>query len=104
MSGAAPAAGAGGPGEGSHRRTCLIGNRRGLHARAAARFVETAGRFDAEVAVACNGTRVSGLSILGLMMLAASPGTEIEIETAGREAAAALAALAGLVGSGFHED
>ncbi len=88
----------------SHRRTCLIGNRRGLHARAAARFVETAARFDAEVAVSCNGTRVSGLSILGLMMLAAKPGSEIEIETRGPAAAAALAALAGLVNGGFDED
>ena len=90
--------------EGSHRRTCLIGNRRGLHARAAARFVKTASGFDADVAVTCNGTRVSGHSILGLMMLAAGPGTEIRIETAGREAAASLAALAGLVEGGFDED
>ena len=70
-------------GEGSHRRTCLIGNRRGLHARAAAKFVKTASGFDADVAVTCNGTRVSGHSILGLMMLAAGPGTEIRIETGG---------------------
>ena len=91
-------------GEGSHRRTCLIGNRRGLHARAAAKFVKTATGFDADVAVTCNGTRVSGLSILGLMMLAAGPGTEIRIETSGRDADAALAALAGLVEDGFDED
>ena len=91
-------------GEGGHRRTCLIGNRRGLHARAAAKFVKTASRFDADIAVSCNGVRVSGLSILGLMMLAAGPGTDIDIETAGRDAAAALAALAGLVESGFDED
>ena len=104
MSGATRAASEGSPGEGSHRRTCLIGNRRGLHARAAARFVKTAARFDVDVAVSCNGTRVSGLSILGLMMLAAGPGSEIEIETAGRDAEPALAALAGLVDGGFDED
>ena len=66
------------PGEGSHRRTCLIANRRGLHARAAANFVKIASQFEASVAVSCNGTRVSGHSILGLMMLAAGPGTEID--------------------------
>ena len=92
------------PGEGSHHRRCLIGNRRGLHARAAAKFVKTASRFEVDVAVSCNGTRVSGLSILGLMMLAAGPGSEIEIETAGRDADAALAALAALVDGGFDED
>ncbi len=91
-------------GDGSHRRTCLIANRRGLHARAAAKFVKTASCFNIDVAVSCNGTRVSGLSILGLMMLAAGPGTEIEIETAGRDAAVALAALAKLVDGGFDED
>ena len=92
------------PGKGSHRRTCLIANRRGLHARAAANFVKTASQFEASVAVSCNGTRVSGLSILGLMMLAAGPGTEIEIETEGRDAPAALAALTALVDGGFDED
>ena len=90
--------------EGSHRRTCLIANRRGLHARAAANFVKTASQFEVDVAVSCNGTRVSGLSILGLMMLAAGPGSEVEIETAGTDAAAALAALAKLVDGGFDED
>ena len=92
------------PGEWSQHRTCLIANRRGLHARAAAKFVKTASRFDADVAVSCNGTRVSGLSILGLMMLAAGPGSEIEIETEGRDAAAVLVALANLVDGGFDED
>ena len=91
-------------GEGSHGRTCLIGNRRGLHARAAAKFVKTASGYDADVTVSCNGTRVSGHSILGLMMLAAGPGSEIRIETSGGDADAALAALAGLVEGGFDED
>jgi len=92
------------PGEGSHHCTCLIGNRRGLHARAAAKFVKTASRFDVDVAVSCNGTQVSGLSILGLMMLAAGPGTEITIEASGTDAAEALSALAALVDGGFDED
>lgn len=92
------------PGEESLRRTCLIANRRGLHARAAANFVKIASQFEASVAVSCNGTRVSGHSILGLMMLAAGPGTEIEIETAGSDAPAALTALAKLVDGGFDED
>lgn len=92
------------PSDGTLRRACLISNRLGLHARAAAKFVKQASQFDAEIFVSCNGTRVSGVSILGLMMLAAGPGTEIEIETAGREAEPALAALAGLVDGKFDED
>ena len=60
-------------------RPVTICNRRGLHARAAARFVKLAGEFDAEVWVRKNGTEVSGRSIMGLMMLAAGPGTIIEL-------------------------
>ena len=86
------------------RRNCLIGNRLGLHARAAARFVKTASRFDAEIAVTCGGTRVLGTSILGLMMLAAAPGSEIEIEATGSEAQEALDALTALVDRRFDED
>lgn len=97
--------GAGAPMPGTaRRRACLIGNRLGLHARAAARFVKTAAQFDAEISVSREGMRVSGLSILGLMMLAAGPGTEIEIEARGRDAERALTVLAGLVGKGFDED
>jgi phosphocarrier protein len=92
------------PNADARRRVCLITNRLGLHARAAAKFVKQASQFDADIHVSCNGTRVSGVSILGLMMLAAGPGTEIEIETDGREAAPALAALAGLVDNKFDED
>ena len=86
------------------RRVCLIGNRLGLHARAAARFVKTAAQFDAEISVSRDGARVSGSSILGLMMLAAGPGTEIEVEARGRDAERALTALAGLVDDGFDEE
>jgi phosphocarrier protein HPr len=81
-----------------------IVNQRGLHARAAARFVKLATTFQAEVTVAANGTEVSGVSIMGLMMLAASPGSELEIRATGPAAAGAVAALADLIESKFHED
>jgi phosphocarrier protein HPr len=86
------------------RRLATIRNRRGLHARAAARFVKVAWEYDADVTVAKNGTEVSGRSIMGLMMLAAGPGTEIELRATGPQAAAALDALVGLIGGGFDED
>lgn len=90
--------------QGAEQRTCLITNRLGLHARAAAKFVRMAGSFDAEIWVSRNGTRVSGVSILGLMMLAAAPGTEIVLEAEGREANEALEALLKLVSDKFDED
>ena len=65
------------PPPGAVCRIATICNQRGLHARAAARFVKTAGLFDAEIWVRKNGTEVSGRSIMGLMMLAAAPGTVI---------------------------
>ncbi len=79
-------------------------NERGLHARAAAKFVKLAGRFDAEVTVVKNGTAVSGSSILGLMMLAAAPGCELELRAQGPAATAALGALAELIAKKFDED
>ena len=88
---------------GAARRTVTICNKRGLHARAAARFVKLAWQFDAEVTVRKNGTTVSGRSIMGLMMLAAGPGTTIELAATGREAERAVAALADLVTGGFDE-
>jgi phosphocarrier protein HPr len=86
------------------RQTCLICNRLGLHARAAAKFVKLAGTFDAEIWVERNGTRVSGISILGLMMLAAGPGTELTLESVGPNAGDALDALAQLIENKFDED
>ncbi|NJL28115.1 MAG: HPr family phosphocarrier protein [Thermoanaerobaculia bacterium] len=65
------------------RRTVLITNRRGLHARAAAKFVKLADRYDCDVVVRKNGTEVCGSSIMGLMMLAAGPGTTLELGAAG---------------------
>jgi phosphocarrier protein len=86
------------------RRTVEIVNERGLHARAAAEFVKLAERFEAEITVARAGTEVSGRSILGLMMLGASPGTEVDLAASGRQAEEALEALAALVANKFHED
>ncbi len=97
----APAEGATG---GMLSRHVTIVNRRGLHARAAARFVRVAEQFHAEIAVAKDDMTVCGTSIMGLMMLAAAQGSALEIRTAGREAEAALAALAALVEKGFDED
>ena len=84
-------------------RTLLIVNQKGLHARAAAKFVKLAGQFTAEVTVIKGDMRVVGTSIMGLMMLAAGPGTEIELQAKGRDAAAAVAALAELVARKFDE-
>jgi len=86
------------------RRTATIRNRRGLHARAAARFVKLAWEFDAEVTVGKNGTQVSGRSIMGLMMLAAASGVELQISAAGPDADSAVEALAHLVECKFDED
>jgi phosphocarrier protein len=85
-------------------RQVRIANRRGLHARAAAKFVKMAGGYEAEIMVAKGAGAVSGVSIMGLMMLAAGAGCEIEISASGADAGAALAALVKLVEDGFDED
>ena len=85
------------------RRLVKICNQKGLHARAAARFVKTASQFDAEVTVRKNGAAVSGRSIMGLMMLAAASGAVIEIAAIGPGAAAAVEALARLIECKFDE-
>jgi phosphocarrier protein HPr len=89
---------------GSLIRTLAIGNKRGLHARAAAKFVRTAGQFDAAVRVSFKGQEVSGLSIMGLMMLAAGIGSTIELSCSGRQANDAMTALAALVDGRFGEE
>ena len=86
------------------RRTLGIANKRGLHARAAAKFVRTAGQFDAAVRVGFKGQEVSGLSIMGLMMLSAGIGSEVELTCSGRQAADAMTALSALVEGKFGED
>jgi phosphocarrier protein len=86
------------------RATVDIVNKRGLHARASAKFVKLASTFDAEVTVSKDGQSVDARSIMGLMMLAAGPGCSIDIEAEGPEAAAALEALSTLVAARFDED
>ncbi|RLL64137.1 HPr family phosphocarrier protein [Paenirhodobacter hankyongi] len=86
------------------RRVLRIVNEKGLHARASAKFVEVVERFDARAEVEKDGMRVSGDSIMGLLMLAASRGTSIEVSTSGDEAEALADALQALVADRFGED
>ena len=85
-------------------RELLIINKRGLHARASAKFVQMVERFTAEVTVTRNGESVGGNSIMGLMMLSAGPGTTILVSATGPEAQAAIDALTELVGNKFGEE
>ena len=81
-----------------------IRNIKGLHARASAKFVKCAETYDAEVTVTREGQSVGGTSIMGLMMLAASPGSTLLISAIGPEAPEALEALVALVADGFGEE
>lgn len=81
-----------------------IRNQRGLHARASAKFVRVASQFESQVTVCKDGAQVPGTSIMGLMMLAAAAGDEIEVSANGPDASAALAALQDLVAGRFGED
>jgi phosphocarrier protein HPr len=101
---AAPPLEPAGPPSNAVRRLVKICNQKGLHARAAARFVKTASQFDAEVWVRKNGTAVSGRSIMGLMMLAAASGTDIELSASGPQASEAVTTLARLIECKFDED
>jgi phosphocarrier protein len=85
-------------------RTLTIVNEKGLHARASARLVEVVESFDAQAEVRRDGLSASGDSIRGLLMLAASKGTTIEVETRGPEAAELAEALTALVADRFGED
>jgi phosphocarrier protein HPr len=87
----------------SAARTVEIVNKRGLHARASAKFVKLAAGFDAEVKVSKDGQTVDARSIMGLMMLAAGPGCCVEIEAEGAQAEEAVSALADLVAGKFEE-
>ncbi len=80
-----------------------IVNRLGLHARAAAKFVQTAAAFKCEIAVIKAGNKVNGKSIMGLMMLAASQGTALELLTSGESEDAAMQALVALIAERFGE-
>ena len=85
-------------------RELLIINKRGLHARASAKFVQMVEAFDAQIEVSKDGMTVGGTSIMGLMMLAASPGCTIEVSASGAQAEAAIEALTRLVGDRFGEE
>ena len=85
-------------------RDVTIVNQKGLHARAAAKFVKLAGSFQAEITVVKGDIEVSGLSIMGLMMLAAAPGSVLQLQASGRDADSAMTALADLVARKFDED
>jgi phosphocarrier protein HPr len=85
-------------------REMNITNQRGLHARASAKFVKCAEGFDANITVSRDGQTVPGTSIMGLMMLAASIGTQIMVEASGPQADAAMSALEDLVTRKFDED
>lgn len=82
----------------------MIRNRLGLHARAAALFVQTANRFKSDVFVEKDGNKVNGKSIMGVMMLAASQGSIIRVEVVGPDAREAMSELERLVDDGFGED
>ena len=84
--------------------TANIGNTRGLHARASAKFVKLASTFDAEIHVTRDGVTVNALSIMGLLMLGAGNGCTIDISAEGAEAEAAVAGLVDLVDRKFDED
>jgi len=85
-------------------RELLIVNKRGLHARASAKFVQMVETFDAEITVSREGSTVGGTSIMGLMMLAASTGCTIEVAASGNQAVEALDALEALVANKFGEE
>ena len=89
--------------ENAVRQSVTIINERGLHARAAAKFVKLADRFDADVFVTRAETTVGGNSIMGLMMLAAGRGSKIEIAATGKDADAVVDALCNLVNHRFGE-
>ena len=85
-------------------RIVQIVNKKGLHARASAKFVQTVERYGADVTVTRGSESVGGSSIMGLMMLAAGPGTSISIAASGAQAAEVMEALVALVTGGFGEE
>ncbi len=84
--------------------TARITNKRGLHARASAKVVEAAARFQSEITIVKDGQRVNARSIMGLMMLAASLGSEIGVEAQGPDALAAMTAMLALIEAKFGEE
>ncbi|MBI5393808.1 MAG: HPr family phosphocarrier protein [Verrucomicrobia bacterium] len=89
---------------GALTREVTIQNKLGIHARPAASFVKTAGRFRCDISIEKDGETVNGKSIMGLMMLAAGQGTKLRITASGEDAAAALNEIEGLIARKFGED
>ncbi len=89
---------------GTAEQTMTIVNRKGLHARASAKFVQLAEQFDCEITISREGLSVGGQSIMGLMMLAAGQGTTIDVRAEGHDASEAVAAIAALVADRFGEE
>ncbi len=85
-------------------RELLVSNKLGIHARPAAMFVKIASRFSCEIFVEKDGDKVNGKSIMGLMMLAAGPGSKLTVHAQGHDAAQALAELENLIRSKFNEE
>jgi phosphocarrier protein HPr len=85
-------------------KSITIINKLGLHARAAAKFVQTAAKFDCDINITHNGKKVNGKSIMGIMMLAASKGSTIEIVATGKDEKIALASLEQLIRERFGEE
>ena len=92
------------PGSANPEAIVTIRNVKGLHARASAKFVKCAETYDAEVTVTRDGQSVGGTSIMGLMMLAAGPGSTLLISASGAQAPEAVEALLALVADGFGEE
>ena len=88
----------------SANRNLIITNKRGLHARAAAKFVNTASDYESNIIVCVGGAEVCGTSIMGLMMLAAGKGLTISVSAEGKDAGIAIEAIANLVSNRFDED
>jgi len=90
--------------DGAIVRVLEIVNKKGLHARASAKFVQCVEQYDADVRVTRGGETVGGTSIMGLMMLAAAPGTHISVAASGRQAAEVMDAITSLVSDRFGEE
>jgi phosphocarrier protein len=88
----------------SVKKELVVANKLGIHARPAAMFVKTANQFDCEVLVEKDGETVNGKSIMGLMMLAAGPGSKIRIQADGEDAARAVTEIEALLKRKFDED
>ncbi len=88
----------------TEERTFTIVNKLGMHARAAAKLVQTASRFGSNIFLEREGQTVNGKSIMGVLMLAAAQGTQVTVRTAGDDAEEAMAALGSLIEDGFGED